>query len=858
MHDAFMNNEADRPPLPPAARTLAQRVHAALMPDYNRATAVLWWTVVLLGVAGLLICLASLGRQGWAVWLQVALGTALAVASGLFPVRVPGTRNSYAAGEIFIFLLLLMQGPEAAALAAAGEAFMGSMRSSRRWTSRLFSPASALLSMLLAGSLLHAVQTRWPMAPAVLAAAMLFAGLYFFVNAALVAGLPQLKRGERFFQPSGLLSVFRWVGLAYAGSASLAALLYFTQQAQGLGTLLVMVPLLILLLVALHFYFKQQEESIKLLERSVEAEAAAARHLHDLQQSEWRFHNAFSHASIGMALMAFDGTVLQANPALARALGRTQEELVQTHLQDWVLPEERAALLEQLSLSLNLEFEGFEAEHRFVRADGSAVRLALHCNFFSEPDADEPCLILQALDVTARRDAEAGLAHLAFHDSLTGLPNRRQFMEGLSAAVEGSQRDPRQAWAVMFLDFDRFKHVNDSLGHDVGDELLKQVAQRLQAKLRPGDMVARLGGDEFVILARGVEQHSDAVLLAERLMASMKEMFRIGPNEISASASVGITFSALGYTRAEDVLRDADAAMYQAKSDGKARFTVFERSLHTAVSQRRSLEAELREAIARDQLTLEYEPVFKLHAADGARELDGFEALLRWHHPSGDTLLPERFMTLAENAGLAPRLTDFALQRACRALRQWQQLSPQWGALTVRVKLQAPDIADAALTERVGRAMRDAALAPQALTLEVAEGVLAAQPRQAAEQLGALRDLGVRLTVNGLGTGSPGLAQLAQWPTDGLKLDASIVRRLNAGPEDAAALAVIVKLGSTLRKTVAAEGIETAEQADGLRDLGVALGQGAYLSPPLSEAAAKDWLVARCDDTQRAPCAWPG
>jgi diguanylate cyclase (GGDEF)-like protein len=429
-------------------------------------------------------------------------------------------------------------------------------------------------------------------------------------------------------------------------------------------------------------------------------------------------------------------------------------------------------------------------------------------------------------------------------------------MEGLTAAVERSQRDPRQAWAVMFLDFDRFKLVNDSLGHNAGDELLKQVAQRLQAKLRPGDMVARLGGDEFVILAQGIEHEHEAVHLAERLMESMKAFFLIDHNEITTSASVGITFSAFGYTRAEDVLRDADTAMYKAKSDGKARFTVFERSLHTAVSRRLALEGELRQAIARDQLALEYQPVFKLRAADGAAELEGFEALLRWHHPGGEILLPERFIVIAEETGLVQTLTDFVLQRACRTLRQWQQLSPRWGALTMRVNLEAQDIADAALADRVGSAVRDAVLEPEALTLEIAEGLLMAHPLRAVQQLGALRDLGVRLTLDGFGAGSSSLALLAQLPVDGLKIDASFVQRLQAGPDDIAVVAAIVQLGATLRKTVAIEGIETAEQVEGLRDLGCALGQGAYLGAPLPEAAAGAWLAARCGLQQSAPRVW--
>jgi diguanylate cyclase (GGDEF)-like protein/PAS domain S-box-containing protein len=578
---------------PPAAQPWWRRLHAALMPDYNRHAAIVWWIAALAGWVTLLACLGQVLLLGWVACLQVAVGTALAVGAGLFPVRVPGTKNSYAAGEIFIFLLLLMLGPAAAAVAAACEGFVGSYRTSKRWTSRLFSPASASLSMVTAGGLLQwalaALQAQGISgAAAVLAGSMVFSAVFFFINAALMSSVLQLKRGEPFFQFGGLLSVFRWVGMAYAGSASLAALLFFTWQQQGVGALLVMVPLLAMLLLTLHFYFKQQEESERLREASAEVaqreatmaarEAdAAARHVHELEQSERRFHSAFTHASIGMALMAFDGRILQANPSLATLLGRSEEQLAALRLQDLVVGEDRVRVDRELGLSTATEFEGFAAEMRCEHADGHLVWLALHCSFFTEPDASagQPCLILQAQDVTARRDAEAGLAHMAFHDALTGLPNRRRFMECLVSAVSRSQADQRHAWAVMFLDFDRFKIINDSLGHGAGDELLQQLARRLQERLRPSDTVARLGGDEFAILAERIEHERDAVVLAERLLESLRRPFQVAGNDITASASVGITFSAFGYDNAEDVLRDADTAMYKAKSQGKARFAVF-------------------------------------------------------------------------------------------------------------------------------------------------------------------------------------------------------------------------------------------------------------------------------------------
>jgi len=850
-------------------RSVWRRLHGALMPDYNRRATLAWWLGAAAGGLALVWSGIQLAAMGWLAGLQVAAAAALAIAAGLFPVRVPGTRNSYAAGEIFIFLVLLMLGPAAAAVVAAVEAFMGSYRTSRRWTSRLFSPASAVLAMLAAGFLMQAALAAAAArglagAAVLLAAAMAASALYFLINAVLVSGVLQLKRGEPFLQSAALISVFRWVGLAYAGSATLATLLFLVYQQQGVAALLVMVPLLALLLLTLHFYFKQQEAAERVREASADVAAreasmatreaqSADRHLRELRASERRFHSAFTHASIGMALLAFDGRILQANPALCALLGRDEGTLASSTFQSLVAPEDRMGMERQLGLAQHdgsasgsgsgSEFEAFAAELRCRRADGSTVWLALHCSFFTEPDAETPCLILQAQDVSARRSAEAGLAHMAFHDALTGLPNRRRFLECLAGAVSRTKADPQHVWAVMFLDFDRFKLVNDSLGHNIGDELLQHLARRLQEKLRPGDTVARLGGDEFAILAEHIEHERDVIVLAERLMEALRRPFLVAGHELTASASVGITFSAFAYDSAEDVLRDADTAMYKAKNEGKARFAVFDEGLHTAVSARLRLEGELRQAIDKGELTVVYQPLFKLGPAGNV--LTGFEALVRWPHPSGDTLQPTSFLPIAEETGLMLQVSDFVLHCACRQLRQWQQSSPELAELTMSINLSSHDLTHPALVARVSRAIVEAGLRPEHLTLALTEDILMSSIASAVDTLSALRKLGVRLAVDDFGTGYSSLSHLSRLPIDSLKIDRSFVHRLRRNSADAAVVAAIVQLGSTLRKAVVAEGIETADQVEQLRELGCELGQGFHLSTPLSEEAAGAWLVAR-------------
>ncbi len=827
------------------------------MPDYNRQASLFWCAVVGLGGAAIVWSLFAVVTRPDLAWAYASVAMALAMGAGLFPVRIPGTKNSFIAGEIFIFLALLMHGPAAAALVAAGEAFVGALRTSKRWTSRLFSPAAAALSMLGTGSLLQSAlvymrPADWGGAAPLMAAAMVFSALYFFASALMVFGVQRLKRNESFFQLLDLFSVFRWVGIAYAGSALLASLLYLTWRQHGAGVLMVMVPLLAMLLVTLHFYFRQQEAAEAVREASADVAAreanmvareaeTAARHLMELQASERRFHSAFQHASIGMALLAFDGRILQANPALCSLLGETEARLVLQKFQVLVQADDRTRLEQQLGLAQAHDFEAFSGEVRCHHQDGSPVWLQLHCSFFTEPGADTPCLILQAQDISARRHAEASLQHLAFHDSLTGLPNRRRFMECLAGAVARSQADPAHVWALMFIDFDRFKLVNDSLGHHVGDELLVQMARRVQEKLRPNDVLARLGGDEFAILAERIGHERDAVVLAERLMDALQRPFMLGSEEITASASIGITFSAFGYQAPEDALRDADTAMYKAKGEGRARYAMFDASLHTAVSDRLRLEGELRHAVARGQLRVEYQPLFELKG----QRLSGFEALVRWTHPNDGTLTPEAFLPIAEESGLMLQVSDFVLHCACRQLRQWQLSGPEFAELTMSVNLSAQDLSHPALVARVSRAIVEAGLRPQHLTLELTEDIVMARVQDAQSTLTALRQLGVRLAVDDFGTGYSSLSHLSRLPIDTLKIDRSFISRLQRDSDEATVVGAIVQLGGSLHKVVVAEGIESAAQLQHLQDLGCAFGQGFHLSNPLTEQAASAWLAAR-------------
>jgi diguanylate cyclase (GGDEF)-like protein/PAS domain S-box-containing protein len=824
------------------------RLHRALMPDYNRKAATYWYTVVALGSATLAYCGLSVAAEARSAWLGTALGVAVAMLAAVFPVRIPSSKNSLAAGEIFVFLLLLLQGPASATLATAAEAAVGSHRTSKRWTSRIASPAMAALAMFASGSVLQALRGALTALELnngglLVVVSMVFALAYFTCNTLLVTAVPRLKRNEAL-QLRDLVGVFGWLGIVYAGSAAVAALLYLAFRQSGVGVLLAVVPIIGLLLMTLHYFFRHQEANEAVRRTASDAvmrEAEAAeRHLQALRASERRFHSAFTHASIGMALLSLEGKVLQGNAALHAFLGEQEASLVERGIEGFVCEEDVGPLRQKLKLLNAHELEAFEIELRFRRGDGTQLWAATHGSYFSDPGSGAPCLILQVQDITARRDAEAGLHHIAFHDALTGLPNRRKFNQCLETAIERVKADPDRRFALMFLDFDRFKLINDSLGHSAGDEFLVQVARRIQENVRSTDIVARLGGDEFAILAEDHEDEQQAVDLAERLMRTLQDPFLVGGADVTVSASIGITFSSSGYNSPDEALRDADIAMYKAKEGGKARYALFDASLHAEISQRLRIERDLRNAIANGELSLVYQPIFDLRSA----ELIGFEALARWNHPKLGPIWPEVFIPIAEESELIIALTDFVLHQACRQLKSWQLKDEAFADLRVHVNISGRDIVHDALSPRITQAIFQAQLQPQHLALELTENILMEHIQNSLPTLAKLQQLGIGLSLDDFGTGYSSLAHLSSLPINTLKVDRSFVRDLHSGSNEAKVVRAIVRLGVSLDKSVVAEGIENAGQLAQLRDMGCTRGQGFHLGRPQS-AESIDTLLER-------------
>ena len=421
--------------------------------------------------------------------------------------------------------------------------------------------------------------------------------------------------------------------------------------------------------------------------------------------------------------------------------------------------------------------------------------------------------------------------HAAFHDSLTGLPNRAMFTELLKAEMENSKRrrDPHM-FAVLFLDLDRFKNINDSLGHTHGDLLLVAFAERLERALRPVDTLARFGGDEFAILLSGISDATDAVRVAQRIQDELSQPFVLDKNSAFASSSIGIALSSTGYDRPEDILRDADTAMYRAKENGKARYEVFDHGMHARAVSRLQLESDLRQAVEQKEFCVYYQPIVSLQTG----RLAGFEALVRWNHPRRGLVSPADFIPVAEETGLIVPIGEWVLQEACRHIRQCQSAHPTHRSLSLSVNLSARQVAQPDLLDRIKEALAVSKLDAHCLKLEITESVVMENAEAAALMFKQLRALGVQLSIDDFGTGYSSLSYLHRFPLNYLKIDRSFVSRLTTD-NDNAIVRTISTLARNLGMEVIAEGIETEEQYQQLRLLGCEYGQGYLFSHPVSK-----------------------
>jgi diguanylate cyclase (GGDEF)-like protein len=475
-----------------------------------------------------------------------------------------------------------------------------------------------------------------------------------------------------------------------------------------------------------------------------------------------------------------------------------------------------------------------EAEH--ARAEAERLRAEQ-----AERHVEELNRYVEKLEGTSKelQESREHFRHAAFHDALTGLPNRSLFTEHLRLALGRAHQNDEHRFCVLFLDLDRFKNMNDSLGHPCGDELLIMVARRLETCIRKTDIVARFGGDEFAILLDSLEDPADAIRVAEKVLQTISAPFKLTSHEAITTASIGVALSSPNYKEAEDIIRDADTAMYRAKEGGKARYEIFNTAMHTRAVTLLRLETDLRRAIENDELCVYYQPIVSV----GNGQLYGFEALVRWHHPERGIVSPTDFIALAEETGLILPLGLNVLREACRQLRTWQQRSLSERDLVMSVNLSAKQIMQADLIEQIAAVLHESELKPWHLKLEVTESVVMDNPEVAAVTLAKLRALGVRLSIDDFGTGYSSLSYLNRFPLDILKIDRSFISTMNESDENLQIVKTIVTLAGNLGLEVIAEGVETEEQLNQLRLLKCQHAQGFLFSRPMNALQADFFIL---------------
>ena len=537
-----------------------------------------------------------------------------------------------------------------------------------------------------------------------------------------------------------------------------------------------------------------------------------------LRASEMRLDTIVNNTSYGIVITNSLGQILFVNAAAIELFNRSEAELIGTELGIPAIAHQPA------------ELDILARRDRPVTVETRIKQI--------EWD-NEIVMIISLQDITDRKQAEAQLEYRAYYDTLTDLPNRTLFMSRLSQAIQRSQENPTFKFAVLFLDLDRFKIVNDSLGHLVGDRLLVSFAQRLKTILRPLDTVARLGGDEFTILLEDIKNPREATQVAHTINQSLRVPFNVDGMSIVTTVSVGIALSKTQYTQPEYLLRDADLAMYRAKEKGRSRYEIFDETMHSMAIQQLRLEHDLRLAIERQEFVAYYQPIINLQT----QKLEGFEALIRWQHPERGLVPPDEFIPIAEETGLIGAMGEWMLQQSCQQLRLWQKTLPNCEDLRVSVNLSGHQLQEDTLLAAIDRVLAQTELAGSSLKLELTESMLIHNVEEAIALLTKIRDRGIQLSIDDFGTGYSSLSYLHRFPLNTLKIDKSFVSRMGVDGENREIVETIIALTGQLNLDAIAEGVETQLQLQQLQALGCKFAQGYYFARPLTAIAATEFIT---------------
>jgi PAS domain S-box-containing protein len=574
-----------------------------------------------------------------------------------------------------------------------------------------------------------------------------------------------------------------------------------------------------------------------------------------LAERDQLFQLISENAADMIALVDCDGNRLYNSPAYEKVLGYSPEDLKTTSSMEQIHPDDRLRVL-QAAENARMSGQGERVEYRIRHKDGSWRSLESTASAVRNVGGQTDKLVIVNRDITERKRAEELLAHNAFHDALTNLPNRALFLDRLQHALTLSKRHANYKFAVLLIDVDEFKIINDSLGHMAGDDLLIKIGQRLKDAVRRADTVsrprgtglpekpsnddtlARLGGDEFTILLDDIRDPIEAVRVAERVQAELAAPFLISQQEIVISASIGIASSTSPHTHAEDLLRDADIAMYRAKQAGKARCEVSDPAMHANAVKRLQLETDLRKALDQGEFRVHYQPIVSLQTG----KITGFEALTRWQRPEG-ILPPIAFIAVAEEIGLIIPMNRQLLREACQHLRSWQSEFPSMPPLTMSVNITPKEFAQPDLALEIGKTLEQVGVDPSCLHFEIIETIAMGDAEKSGEVLAQLKALGVSLSIDDFGTGYSSLSRLRRIPVDTLKIDRAFIMNMHTDLESREIVRVIIMLAHNLGLKVVAEGTETEEHIRLLKQLNCEMAQGYHFSRPADDQAMAKLLA---------------
>ena len=562
------------------------------------------------------------------------------------------------------------------------------------------------------------------------------------------------------------------------------------------------------------------------------------------------FQIVAENAADMIALVDVKGRRLYNSPAYKRILGYSAAELGETSAFEQIHPDDRFRVLDAAREARETGI-GKRLEYRIKHKDGRWLVLESLASTVRDDKGEVAKLVIVNRDITERKRAEDRAEHNLFHDAMTGLPNRRLFLDRLQHAFVRTRRDAGHPYALLLANIDHFKVFNDTLGTAAGDQVLQEIARRITAVSRQGDTLARretsgpagevvlsrLGGDEFTVILNSVTDPSDAMRVARRIHSAVAEPLSINGREVRVSVSIGIALSVPSHERPEDVLKDADVAMRRAKALGGSRCELFDEAMHSRAEGRLRLESDLRAALANRQFRIHYQPVVQL----STKAVVSFEALLRWQHPTQGLISPYRFIDAAEDSGVLVTLGSWLIQQACMQLQEWQA-SGSVHPVSITVNVSARQFADARLVNDLQDALRDTGVNPARLQLEMTESIAGADPKLTITVLSHLKHLGVGVVLDDFGIGSASLRGLWQFPVDALKIDRSLVRELQTDRSASDMIEMIITLAHKMKLRVIAEGIETLAQYERLRDLGCEFGQGYYFSQPLEPKTALQFL----------------